>query len=61
MLDGVKGGDTVGLSLLLAFRAGGSSFSHIVLISALWLRCGCVKAAGVQRLSMAELCSKHPM
>lgn len=46
MLDSVKGGDTVELSLLLAFMAGGSSFSHIVLISVLWLRCGCVKAAG---------------
>lgn len=34
------------LSLLLAFMTGSSSFSHIVLISVLWLRCGCVKAAG---------------
>lgn len=47
MLDGVKGGDAVELSLLLALRGGGSSFSHIVLISELWPRCGRVKAAGV--------------
>lgn len=52
MLDGVRTGDTVEQSLLLAFTAGGSSFSHIVLISVLWLRCGCVKVAmggGFQR------------
>jgi len=59
MLDNVKAGDTVDLSLLLAF--GRSSLGHIVLISELGLRCGCVKAAGVQRLSTAELCPKHPM
>ena len=45
MLDSVRAGDTVELSLLLVFMAAGSSFSHIVLISTLWLRCGCVEAA----------------
>lgn len=34
------------LSLLLAFMTGSSSFSHIVLINVLGLRCGCVKTAG---------------
>lgn len=40
MLDGVKGGDAVELSPLLALLGAvgveGSSFSHIVLISELW-------------------------
>lgn len=64
MLDSVRGGDTVELALLLAFRADGgggggvSSFSHIVLISVLWLRCGCAKAVGG---SEAVHGSKHPM
>lgn len=61
MLDSVKAGDTVGLSLLLAFMAEGSSFSHTVAISVLRLRCGCVKAAGVRRPFMVELCSIHPV
>lgn len=55
MLDGVKGGDVVELSLLLALRGGGSSFSHIVLISGVWTRCGRVKAAGVPALSSHRL------
>lgn len=33
MLDGVKGGDAVELSPLLALGDGGSSFSHSVPIS----------------------------
>lgn len=41
----------VELSVLLALRGGGSSFSHIVLISGRWPRCGRVKAAGVPSLS----------
>lgn len=35
MLGSVRAGDTVELSLLLAFMAVGSSFSHIVLVSVL--------------------------
>lgn len=54
-MDRVKGGDAEELSPLLALGGGGSSFSHIVLISALWPRCGCVKAAGVPRLSPSGL------
>lgn len=46
MLDRVKGGDAEELSPLLARGGGGSSFSHIVLISALRPRCGCVKSSG---------------
>lgn len=61
MLDSVKGGETVELSLLLAFTAVGSSFSHIVLISVLRLRCGCVKAAGgLEGLSAAQLWIQTP-
>lgn len=60
MLDRVKGGDAEELSPLLALGGGGSSFSHIVLISALWPRCGCVKAAGVPRLSPSRLGSYAP-
>lgn len=48
------------LSLLLALGGGGSSFSHIVLISALWPRCGRVKAAGVPALSPPRLRSECP-
>lgn len=49
------------LSLLLAFTAVGSSFSHIVLISVLRLRCGCVKAAGgSEGLSAAQLWIQTP-
>ena len=49
------------LSLLLAFTAVGSSFSHIVLISVLRLRCGCVKAAGgSEGLSVAQLWIQTP-
>lgn len=60
MLDSVKAGDTVELSLLLAFMAGGSSFSHIVLISALGLKVWlCENGRGVQEA--AHGCSKHPM
>lgn len=60
MLDGVKGGDVVELSLLLALRGGGSSFSHIVLISGVWTRCGPVKAAGVPALSSYWLRPRTP-
>lgn len=60
MLDGVKGGDAAELSLLLALRGGGSSFSHIVLISGLWPRCGRVKAAGVPPLSSPRLRPRTP-
>lgn len=49
------------LSLLLALRGGSSSFSHIVLISELWPRCGRVKAAGVPALSPPRLRSECPV
>lgn len=49
------------LSLLLALRGAGSSFSHIVLISELWPRCGRVKAAGVPALSPPRLRSECPV
>lgn len=60
MLDGVKRGDALELSPLLALGGGGSSFSHTVLISERRPRCGCVKAAGVPTLSPSQFRSCAP-
>lgn len=58
MLDSVKAGDTVELSLLLAFMAKVSSFSHIVLISVLslevWL---CKNDRGFETVRSCSKCS----
>lgn len=60
MLDGVKRGDALELSPLLALGGGGSSFSHTVLISQRRPRCGCVKAAGVPTFSPSQFRSCAP-